>query len=62
MKNGLEWNNVSGIVFKNKEGEIVENPPKLIEDLNVLSFPMYELWPTDIPLIPRIYTARGCNG
>ena len=62
MKNGLEWNNVSGIVFKNKEGKIIENQPKLIEDLNKLAFPMYELWPTDVPLIPRIYTARGCNG
>lgn len=62
MKNGLNLNNVSGVVYKNNEGKIIETTPKLINDLNVLPFPMYELWPEDIPLIPRIYTARGCNG
>lgn len=59
---GSKWDDIDGIVYKSKEGKIIENPPKLIEDLNSLPFPMYELWPTDIPLIPRIYTARGCNG
>ena len=56
-----KWTNVSGLVYR-KEGDIVKNPVKQLGTLEDIGRPDYESWPSDVPLIPRIYMSRGCNG
>jgi anaerobic magnesium-protoporphyrin IX monomethyl ester cyclase len=58
-----QWKNIEGIVFLDKNRKIFNNKSfNIIKDLDSLPIPDYSLWPSDIPLIPRIYTARGCVG
>lgn len=57
-----EWNKIEGLSYRDGEEVYVSEGYPLIEDLDSLPYPDYDLWPEDVPLIPRIYTARGCNG
>lgn len=56
-----DWDKVEGIAFRKDSGYVI-NEPAIVDNLDLLPIPAYGLCPSDIPLIPRIYTARGCNG
>lgn len=58
-----KWSDLEGIVYLDRNGKIVnDNKINHIEDINKLAYPDYSLWPSDVPLIPRIYLSRGCIG
>lgn len=61
LNTGDSWDSIPGLLCRNQD-PTKKTPARLIKDLDTLPFPAYSLWPEDIPLIPRIYTARGCNG
>jgi len=56
------WKNIEGLSFR-IDNEIFSNE-KLgyNEDIDKILWPDYSLWPSDVPLIPRVYLARGCIG
>lgn len=55
------WSKIKGIVYR-INGEIYKNCEfNIIENIDTIRYPDYYLWPSDVPLIPRIYTARGCT-
>lgn len=72
LNNGKEHLNVKGIIFRNKDGKIIQNPKReYIEDLDSLPFPAYDLIedislytpdPSNYKTLPVInmMTSRGC--
>lgn len=54
---------LAGITYRNKQGEIIVNPsPPLLQDMDALPYPAYDLYPMDmldVSLIP-IEAGRGC--
>lgn len=60
LDNRDAWGSISGMVYRNAKG-ICKNEIRL-KDINSIGYPAYDLWPSDIPLIPRIYLSRGCIG
>lgn len=60
-KNRDQWNNFNGIAFAYKGQVVFKDKFNIIEDIDKLEFPRYELLPSDVPTIPRIYTSRGCD-
>ncbi len=66
-KSEPQLENVKGIAWRRSNGEIVTNPPRpLIEDLDSIPFPAYELLPMDKYRIGKklrigtMITSRGC--
>ncbi len=64
-----KFEDIKGLTFR-KDGEVVLNPPRpLIQDLDTLPMPAYELFPMDrycgysvIPHYNEAVTSRGCEG
>ncbi|MBE6033734.1 MAG: B12-binding domain-containing radical SAM protein [Clostridiales bacterium] len=57
-----QWDTIEGLSYRDQERIHVKDGYPLIKELDSLPYPDYDLWPEDVPLIPRIYTSRGCNG
>ncbi len=55
-----DFTTIDGLILKENKEKTVEWA--YVKDLNTLSLSAYELWAEDVPFIPRVYTARGCNG
>jgi radical SAM superfamily enzyme YgiQ (UPF0313 family) len=57
-KNMKDFSNINGLVYRS-EGNVIQNPPRIIkEDLTVLPFPAWHLFPYTSTL--SIMTERGC--
>lgn len=58
-----KWKNIPGISFIEDNGRLFdESKPVVLKDIDKIPLPDYSMWPTDIPLIPRVYLSRGCIG
>ncbi len=66
------FDGIEGLIWKNQEGKIVQNPPAFVQDLDALGFPAWDLMPPEtypesqhgafyekFPIAP-IMTTRGC--
>jgi len=60
LNNKDSWGDISGIVYRTSKG-IHKNEVRLV-DIHSIGYPAYDLWPSDMPLVPRIYLSRGCIG
>jgi len=63
IDNIAHWHEIEGIAFRDQKGCIHnDNKTNFIENINEIAWPDYSLWPSDVPLIPRVYLSRGCIG
>ena len=62
LDNKKSWSDIKGLAYHYKNGLFINAEYGQIQDIYALKYPDYDLWPSDVPLIPRIYTTRGCNG
>lgn len=60
---GKEFSQIAGLIWKNKDGKVIKNPPRAFsKSLDELPFPAYDLFPlskyvdSKIPIV----TSRGC--
>lgn len=61
MKGTKPIEEIEGLMFRSKQGEVVTNPPRpYIQDLNQIPFPAYDLFPMDRYPLHRIVSSRGC--
>ncbi len=61
LNNEISLYEIKGLIFKNRNGEIVENDTReLIKNLDEIPFPKYELFPMNKYPNHRIITSRGC--
>lgn len=61
--NKNNWKKIQGITFKENDKTIYDDENfTLLKDLDKIPFPDYDLWPSNVPLIPRVYLGRGCVG
>lgn len=61
--NGKNLDDVQGVTYRHPSGEIVDNKERpLIENLDSLPYPAYELLPEEAkPIVFRVLTGRGCK-
>lgn len=58
---GEDISSINGITYRDENGDICENPPRELMDLESVEYPAYDLLHEKYhPLIYRVYTSRGC--
>ena len=61
LKGQKSLNEISGLMYKTENGEIVKNPPReKIKDLDSLPMPAYDIFPMNKYPLHRMVTSRGC--
>jgi len=60
LKGSKELIDINGLIFKDKQGNIVTNPPRIhIRDLDALPMPAYDIFPMERYPLHRMVTSRG---
>ncbi len=61
LKGDLSLQDINGLLYKEKEGEIRRNPPRqLIGNIDLIPFPDYDIFEINKYPQHRIITSRGC--
>ena len=61
IKGNKELNEINGLIYRNSEGNIKTNPPReLIQDIDTIPFPEYDLFKMNRYPQHRLTTSRGC--
>ncbi len=61
LKGSKELKDITGLIYKDKQGNILINPPRpYIKDLNNLPLPAYDIFPMERYPLHRMVTSRGC--
>ena len=58
----LAWGSINGLVYRQENKTVSNKNFNIIQNIDRLPYPDYESWPSDVPVIPRIYCSRGCIG
>lgn len=61
LKRSKKLEDITGLIYKNNDGDIITNPPRsLIQDINTIPFPAYDLFKMNRYPQHRLTTSRGC--
>ncbi len=61
IKGNTKLKGINGLIYKNKDGNIITNPSRsLIQDINSIPFPAYDLFKMNRYPQHRLTTSRGC--
>ncbi|NTW25483.1 MAG: radical SAM protein, partial [Lentimicrobium sp.] len=61
LKGAKAIEEITGLMFRSKQGVIVTNPPRpYIQDLDLIPFPAYDLFPMERYPLHRMVSSRGC--
>jgi anaerobic magnesium-protoporphyrin IX monomethyl ester cyclase len=61
LKGNIELKDIRGLMYRNMSGEYIKNGPReLIENLDSLPFPAYDLFKMERYPLHRLVTSRGC--
>lgn len=61
LKDNTEIESIAGLIYKNKKGVIIRNKPReIIQNIDTIPFPAYELFKMNRYPQHRLTTSRGC--